>query len=217
MAYNLGRYGALQGLMAPVAPYGQPGAAPMAPTQGALTPGLMEGAPVAPPPQPNPGALQAPQAAPIPAPAPNTQPVQHPASAMIAASPQRAGYSPAIMAALARNQPGLTLGTPSPGAPPVQPEPYAHPTPLNVIKSPDPPPPETAGMLAAKEAAKNGYPSGLPNTVSEFLFGGSLGLDPFGTAKKNSSAIQDIARAMGQGKTITDSQWAQAGYGTGGK
>lgn len=184
------------------------------PPQGALAPAMppaqaQQMPPAAPPMQAAPVSL--PGIATMGTPPPNPA-----SSAIIAASPQRSGYSPAIMAALARNQPGLRQGTPSPGAAPVQPAPYNRPTPLTVTKSPDPVPPPSPGVLAAREAQAAGDRSGLPNSVSEFLFGGSLGLDPFGTHKRNSTPIEDIGRAMAGGKAITDVQWAQAGYGPGG-
>lgn len=184
--------------------FGQPMAYP-----GALQGGGGNPPPAAPPPVPMP----APAAAPIPPPA---QAAQN----LVARAPERGGYSAAVATALGHNQPQLHMGAPAMGAPPMQPAPYNHPAPLVI-----PPPPatgalgpqqtdptQTPGMIAARNA---GNPSGgLPNSLSFLLTGG---LDPFGLTKKNSSPIQDIGRAMGQGKPITDSQWAQANYGPGGK
>lgn len=60
------------------------------------------------------------------------------------------------------------------------------------------------GMMAAQNAGGNpGSPLGALPVVG-------------GLFRKNASPIQDIAGAIRQGKTITDAQWAQAGFGPGG-
>lgn len=189
-----------------------------------MPPGMMR-QPAAQAPQQNQGALQTAAPADAPMAPPIQPPIQPPipppaqaASNLVAAAPQRGGYSPSVAAALARNQPNLQMGSPAPGAPPVQPQPFNHPTPL-AIPPPAPAgalagadPSQTPGMIAAKAA---GNPKGgLSNGMELALWGG---LDPFGLGKKNSTAIQDIGRAMSQGKTITDAQWAAANYGPGGK
>lgn len=59
------------------------------------------------------------------------------------------------------------------------------------------------GVLAAQAAGPH---SG--NVGTQLMFGG--------LNRKNASPIQDIAGALAQGRTITDAQWAQAGFGPGG-
>ncbi len=63
---------------------------------------------------------------------------------------------------------------------------------------------QTPGMLAA--AGTQGHGANLIPSP----------LDPLGLFRKNNSPIQDISQALAQGKTITDAQWAQAGFGPGG-
>jgi hypothetical protein len=67
-------------------------------------------------------------------------------------------------------------------------------------------PTPTPGMLAAQAAGPHSHGLGTANLVWGIH-------DPFG---KGASPIQDIAAALQQGRTITDAQWAQAGYGPGG-
>lgn len=72
---------------------------------------------------------------------------------------------------------------------------------------------QTPGMLAAQIAgphSQNGLFGGNGYAAPLDLVGGAL----FG--KKNATPIQDIAAALKLGRTITDAQWAQAGYGPGG-
>lgn len=72
-------------------------------------------------------------------------------------------------------------------------------------------PTETPGMLAARAAT--GTRGGGGNA------GISIGgIDPLNlfSGRKNNSPIQDISQAIALGRTITDAQWAQAGYGPGG-
>lgn len=67
----------------------------------------------------------------------------------------------------------------------------------------------TPGMAAAKAATGTRGGGGTSLGLNS-LAGGLL------AGKKNNSAIQDISQAIGLGRTITDAQWAQAGYGPGG-
>lgn len=66
----------------------------------------------------------------------------------------------------------------------------------------------TPGMIAAQQAT--GTHGGAGRSTTGMLLGGFLG------ARKNNSPIQDISQAIALGRTITDAQWAQAGYGPGG-
>jgi hypothetical protein len=65
----------------------------------------------------------------------------------------------------------------------------------------------SAGMLAATAAGSHSS-NGIPGVLAGGLSAGLL--------RKNASPIQDISSAISQGKTITDAQWAQAGFGPGG-
>lgn len=70
----------------------------------------------------------------------------------------------------------------------------------------------TPGMMAAQQATGtrggggNAGINGLGAIDPLNLFGG----------RKNNSPIQDISQALALGRTITDAQWAQAGFGPGG-
>lgn len=64
------------------------------------------------------------------------------------------------------------------------------------------------GMLAAQQAG--GTRGGGGTDYGSALMTGFLG------ARKNNSPIQDISQALAAGRTITDAQWAQAGFGPGG-
>lgn len=71
---------------------------------------------------------------------------------------------------------------------------------------------QTPGMIAAQAAgphSKNPLTSGIGGAITGL--GGGLGI-----GRKNASPIQDIAGALALGRTITDAQWAQAGFGPGG-
>lgn len=71
------------------------------------------------------------------------------------------------------------------------------------------------GMLAAQQIIGSGSfrNKGNVNPLSPFA-GIQVAGNVFGA--NNASAIQDIAAAISRGETITDAQWAQAGYGPGG-
>lgn len=66
----------------------------------------------------------------------------------------------------------------------------------------------TPGMMAAQAAA--GTRGGGGTDIGSGLMTGFIG------SRKNNSPIQDISQALGAGRTITDAQWDQAGYGPGG-
>lgn len=67
----------------------------------------------------------------------------------------------------------------------------------------------TPGMIAAQASG----PHSGNGTVDNLLLGGGVA---GGLFRKNATPIQDIAGALKLGRTITDAQWAQAGYGPGG-
>lgn len=73
----------------------------------------------------------------------------------------------------------------------------------------------TPGMQAAKAYANP--KGGLYGTLNQFDLAKSVGLPSafpgLSLFKKNRAAIGDIAAALAGGATITDAQWAKAGYG----